>query len=142
MASINFFTEDIFFNLKNKNAVRKWLNFVITNEQHSLLQLNYIFCSDTFLLDINTSYLNHNYFTDVITFDNASFSDTIEGDIFISIDRINENFLSFNTSFDHELSRVIVHGLLHLLGYNDSTPEQISIIRQKENYYLSLFFPS
>lgn len=137
MASIHFFSEDIPFQLKNKNAVRKWLKSVIIYEQHSLLSLNYIFCSDAYLLEINTKYLNHNYFTDVITFDNST-SELLEGDIFISIDRISENATKFNSTFDFELFRVMVHGLLHLLGYNDHSDSEIEQIRLKENYYLSL----
>ncbi|MDO1446249.1 rRNA maturation RNase YbeY [Rhodocytophaga aerolata] len=137
MASIHFFSEDITFQLKNKNAVRKWLKSVIIYEQHSLLTLNYIFCSDAYLLEINTKYLNHNYFTDVITFDNSS-SELLEGDIFISIDRITDNATKFNSTFDFELFRVMVHGLLHLLGYNDHSDSEIAQIRLKENYYLSL----
>ena len=137
MASIHFFSEDVSFQLKNKNAVRKWLKSVIIYEQHSLLTLNYIFCSDAYLLEINTKYLNHNYFTDVITFDNSS-SELLEGDIFISIDRIFDNSTKFNSTFDFELFRVMVHGLLHLLGYNDHSNSEIAQIRLKENYYLSL----
>jgi rRNA maturation RNase YbeY len=136
MASINFFTEDIDFNLKNKNAVRKWLKHIIINEQHSLLQLNYIYCSDEYLLQINSQYLNHNFYTDVITFDNSSLPNKIEGDIFISLVRVSENATNLNISLHSELLRVMVHGLLHLLGYDDHTPSDITTIREKENFYL------
>jgi rRNA maturation RNase YbeY len=137
MGSIHFFSEDTSFQLKNKNAVRKWLKSVIIYEQHSLLTLNYIFCSDPYLLEMNSKYLNHNYYTDVITFDNSS-SNLLEGDIFISIDRISDNASSFNSTFEIELYRVMAHGLLHLLGYNDHFESDIALIRSKENYYLTL----
>lgn len=137
MSGIHFFTEDIVFNLPHKNAVRKWLKSIIIYEQHSLFQLNYIFCSDTFILEINNKYLNHNYFTDVITFNNSCKLNFIEGDIFISIDRIKENSTIFQSS-DNELFRVMVHGLLHLFGYNDHSNDEILIMRNKENFYLSI----
>jgi rRNA maturation RNase YbeY len=140
MASINFFSEGIDFSLLHKAAVRKWLKTVIIHEQHSLLVLNYIFCSDQYLLNINSDFLNHPYYTDVITFDYSSSSSSIEGDIFISIDRVRENSLIYNTTFDSELSRVMIHGLLHLLGYNDLSETDTLIIRQKEDFYLSLNF--
>jgi rRNA maturation RNase YbeY len=139
MAAINFFVEDIDFNLKNKNAVRKWLKNIIIDEQHSLLQLNYIFCSDEYLLQINTQYLNHNFYTDVITFDNSSSSLVIEGDIFISLDRVNENAAKLNIDFIEELLRVMAHGLLHLLGFDDHSLADIKLIRQKESHYLTCF---
>jgi rRNA maturation RNase YbeY len=138
MASIRFFTEDILFSFSNKNAVRKWLKHIILSEQHFLLQLNYIFCSDNYLLEINSQYLNHNYFTDVITFNNSSDYIYIEGDIFISIERVIENSITFHTPFDSELLRVILHGLLHLLGYDDHDVADIKLMREKEIFYLSL----
>ena len=137
MASINFFSEDISFSLKNKNAVRKWLKSIILSEQHSLFELNYIFCSDVYLLKLNIEYLNHNYFTDVITFNNSSTPSIIEGDVFISVDRVKENALELDQNFSIELNRVMAHGLLHLLGFNDSTENEIVTIRFKENFYLS-----
>ncbi len=137
MSVINFFSADYNFNLKHKKAVRNWLLSVSLSEQFSILELNYIFCSDDYLLKINIDYLNHNFFTDVITFNNSS-SKLIEGDIFISIPRIIENASSFGTLFIDELHRVMVHGFLHLLGFDDKVETSKAIMTAKEDFYLSL----
>ena len=138
MAKIKFFTENIKYNLKHKKAVKNWLKATITKEGYALKELNFIFCSDDYLLGINQTYLQHNDYTDVITFDNATVPNTIVGDIFISIDRVKENAALFNTTKNNELCRVMVHGTLHLLGYKDKTKATKTIMTAKENEYLAL----
>lgn len=135
---IQFFNEDISFELENQTQITRWLIDIIANEGYHLIELNYIFCSDSYLHSINISYLNHDTFTDIITFDNSEEPNTIESDIFISIDRVRENATLFDVSFDHELRRVIVHGLLHLVGYQDKSSEEITLMRKKEEACLSL----
>ncbi|MBS1524312.1 MAG: rRNA maturation RNase YbeY [Bacteroidetes bacterium] len=136
MPSVNFFEEDIRFNLKNKNKVKQWVKTTITTEGYKLQDLNYIFCSDQYLLQINRQYLNHDTYTDIVTFDNSATKGLIEGDIFISIDRIRENAAKFQTGETDELHRVIIHGALHLLGYKDKTPGDKKLMTEKEDHYL------
>jgi rRNA maturation RNase YbeY len=107
-------------------------------EKVSLSRLDYVFCSDEFLLEINNKFLNHDYYTDIITFD-LSDTDSIMGEIYISIDRVKDNATQQSTSFKEELTRVIFHGALHLCGYKDKKQSEINLMRQKENYYLNLF---
>lgn len=135
---INFFQEDISFTLKEKTAVRTWVNETISAEKHSLDELNFIFCSDNYLLDINRQYLNHDTFTDIITFDNSEEVDVIFGDIFISIERVKENAKNFNVAFKDELHRVMIHGTLHLLGYPDKKKEEKALMTGKEDFYLNI----
>jgi len=112
---------------------------VATAEGQSIGEINYIFCSDEYILSINEEYLNHDYYTDIITFDNRdNTQDDIEADIFVSVDRVQENAQMIQVPFDTELRRVMVHGLLHLLGYHDKSEEEISQMREKEEAYLSL----
>jgi probable rRNA maturation factor len=134
---IHFFTEDISFNLKQKTIIKSWLKETITAEGYALQELNFIFCSDAYLLSMNQQYLNHDTYTDVITFDNSEVFKTIIGDVFISIDRIRENAASFSRDFHNELCRVMVHGTLHLLGYTDKTKASKSQMTLKEDHYLS-----
>ena len=98
--------------------------------------MNIIFCSDNYILDINQKYLQHDYFTDIITFDYCE-GKTLSGDLFISVDTVRENAIFYGTEFDDELNRVIVHGLLHLIGYDDHSEEDQKTMRSKENYYLA-----
>ncbi|MFC2188597.1 rRNA maturation RNase YbeY [Peijinzhouia sedimentorum] len=135
---IHFHTEDYEFELENEERTAKWLEGIINNEKFILMELNYIFCSDEYLLKINQEYLNHDTFTDIITFDNSESEFEIEGDIFISIPRIIENAKTFETEFDQELHRVLVHGVLHLMGHGDKTEEEQQRMRKSEDYYLSL----
>jgi len=134
---ILFHSEGIPFVLKQKGEIRKWIKATIENEGHSCGELSFIFCSDEYLLDINIQYLNHDTFTDIITFDNSETEGLIEGDIFISIDRIRDNALQFKTSERDELHRVIIHGILHLLGYKDKGKELKARMTEKENQYLA-----
>ena len=136
MPAIHFFEEDITYKLKHKTPVRQWITETINAEGFKLKELNYIFCSDNYLLQINQQYLNHDTYTDIITFDNSENEASIVGDIFISIDRIRENAAKFNHSETDELHRVIVHGALHLLGYKDKTPAAKQKMTEKEDFYL------
>ncbi len=137
MPSINFFQEDTVYNLKNKIKVKQWIKDTIAAEGFKLAELNYIFCSDAYLLSINQQYLNHDTYTDIVTFDNSDTSSTITGDIFISIERIAENALLFGTDAVTEMHRVMIHGALHLLGYQDKTAAHKKAMTGKENFYLA-----
>ena len=138
MPSINFFEEDIRFKLKDKTKVKTWVKATIEAEGYKLQELNYIFCSDEYLLDINRQYLDHDTYTDIITFDNSEKEKVITGDIFISIDRVRENAEKFSSGELNELHRVIIHGALHLLGYKDKTAESKKNMTSKEDQYLSI----
>jgi probable rRNA maturation factor len=138
MAAINFFNEDVSFHLPNKAIIKKWLKTAANVEGFSIEELNYIFTSDDYLLQVNREYLNHDTLTDIITFDNSEQDGRIEGDIFISVARVQENALKFKEPFERELCRVLIHGLLHLMGYKDDTIGSKKEIREKENAYLSL----
>lgn len=134
---VSFFTEHIDFKFKYKTLTRSWLKLVAESEIRRLGDINIIFCSDNYILDVNKQYLDHDYFTDIITFDYCE-GDRLSGDLFISIDSVRENSIEYGTEFEDELNRVIVHGVLHLIGYDDHCDEDIAEMRAKENYYLSL----
>lgn len=136
MPRISFFEEDIRYNLKDKIKVKQWIKDTIAAEGYQLDELTYIFCSDAYLLQINQQYLNHDTYTDIITFDNSSEDRVIAGDIFISIERIRENATKFDQSVTDELHRVIIHGALHLLGYKDKTAIDSKNMTQMEDKYL------
>ncbi|WP_345954174.1 rRNA maturation RNase YbeY [Mucilaginibacter sp. PAMB04168] len=138
MAAIHFFTEDTGYKLKNKLPLKRWIKDTIAAEGYRLNELNYILCSDAYLLQINQQYLNHDTYTDIVTFDNSEKADTITGDIFISVERTQENAIKFNVSPETELHRVIIHGALHLLGYKDKKPADKQLMTAKENEYLAL----
>lgn len=133
---IVFFNEDIDFKFQGKNKFKAWLKKVADKEGFSINNLNYIFCSDEYLHKINLEYLNHDTYTDIITFDNSEDEATIEGDVFVSIERIRENSQTLNTLFEEEVKRVIVHGLLHLCGHNDHNLEDKTKIRELESKYI------
>lgn len=135
--NINFFSEEIEFSIEKEKEISKWLNEISLENKRTISNINYIFCNDEYLLEINKEHLNHDYYTDIITFD-LSESDEIESDIFISIERVKENSTNQNTSFTKELQRVLVHGLLHLIGFDDKNIEQKKIMREKEDSCLSL----
>jgi probable rRNA maturation factor len=137
MPAIYFFEEDITYKLKDKAKVRKWITDTVVAEGYKLKELTYIFCSDEHLLTINKQYLDHDTFTDIITFDNSEYEGEITGDIFISIPRILENAAKFNVSDADELHRVIIHGALHLLGYTDKKTADKQKMTEKEDYYLA-----
>nr|WP_121269992.1 rRNA maturation RNase YbeY [Pedobacter schmidteae] len=138
-ASIHFFNEETSYNLKNKKAIKTWVASAIAQEGYVLQELNFILCSDEYLLRMNQDYLNHDTYTDVITFDNSEALKTIVGDIFISIDRIRENAKDLKVSVAEELCRVMIHGTLHLLGYKDKGKAAKTLMTAKEDQYLSLF---
>ncbi len=136
--AIHFFTEDIQFKLTGVLKVKRWVKAVILQEKHKLGELNFIFCNDEYLHKINVAYLQHNDYTDIITFDNSEKQGIIEGDIFISIERVQENAQNLQISFEQELHRVMIHGVLHLLGYRDKTDAEAAQMRSKENKALAL----
>jgi probable rRNA maturation factor len=135
---IQFCTEDITFSLKEKLKHKAWLNEVAKQEGKKILELSYVFCSDEYLLQINQEYLNHDTLTDIVTFDNSEDPKKIEGDVFISIDRVKENGEKLGTS-ETELERVMVHGLLHLLGYKDKKKEDKALMTEKEDFYIKQY---
>lgn len=135
---IHYFSEDIAFNLKDKRKINSWIKKTIEMENFNPGDINFIFCSDTYLLELNKEYLNHHTLTDIITFDSSDEENTISGDIFISIDRIKENAETLNVNFTTELHRVIIHGILHLCGYTDKSKDEKQAMREKEDHYLSL----
>jgi len=137
MPAIHFFEEDITYKLKKKTLVKQWITETILAEGFRLKELNYIFCSDAYLLQINQQYLNHDTYTDIITFDNSETEKVITGDIFISIERIRENAAKYNITEADELHRVIIHGALHLLGYKDKTAVTKQKMTEKEDFYLN-----
>ncbi|MES2061769.1 MAG: rRNA maturation RNase YbeY [Bacteroidota bacterium] len=136
MPAITFHEEDISYKLKHKTAVRKWITDTIVAEGYKLSELTYIFCTDEYLLQINRQYLDHDTYTDIITFDNTEDEGVIVGDIFISIERIRENAGKFNVTEAQELHRVLIHGALHLLGYTDKSPADKKKMTSKEDFYL------
>ena len=139
-ASIEFFTEDVNFELSDPQKTRHWIELILRKQDFNLVQINYIFCTDEYLHKINLQYLEHDTYTDIITFDQSEQEKDIEADIFISIERIEENAHSLENTFDKELHRVMIHGVLHLMGYSDKLPEEKEIMRKKEDSCLSLYF--
>jgi probable rRNA maturation factor len=138
MAAIHFFAEDTDYKLKNKLQLKRWIKETIAAEGYRLDELNYILCSDAYLLEINQQYLDHDTYTDIVTFDNSEKTGTITGDIFISVDRTRENAQTFKVDADTELHRVMIHGALHLLGYLDKKPADKKLMTAKENEYLAI----
>ena len=138
MELIQFFAEEIDFELANQSQISEWLVNIATTHDAEIETINYIFCSDEYLLSINQQYLDHDYYTDIITFDNSVEGSPILSDIFISIDRVQDNADQQGSTFDNELHRVLAHGLLHLLGFKDKTEDDQILMRQKEDACLSL----
>ncbi len=134
---ITFNNEDIPFILKHKIKIKNWISTVITSNKRNVGNINYIFCSDDYLYRINVKYLQHYTFTDVISFDYSD-KNRIMGDIFISIDRIKDNSEIVNTTFDSELHRVMIHGVLHMMGYKDKTKKELLIMRKMEDKCLTM----
>lgn len=134
---ISYFTENTDFNFKQRLINNRWLKMVAESEVKKIGDISIIFCSDNYILDVNIKYLGHDYFTDIITFDYCE-GNRLSGDLFISIDSVRENASFYGTEFADELNRVIVHGVLHLIGYDDHSEEDIKVMRAKEDYYLNL----
>lgn len=135
MISFNY---ELDFALENEQAYEDWLSEVITSENKTEGEINYIFCDDDYLLEINQQYLDHDTLTDIISFD-YSIGNDLHGDIFISIDRVKENALDFKVSFEEELRRVLVHGVLHYCGYKDKSENDEKLMRQKEDEKMKMF---
>jgi len=133
--SINFYKEDFSGRIIDQKKRKNWINFAIEKEKFKCGDLSFIFCFDEYLLKINKEYLNHDYYTDIITFNYVE-GNIISGDIFISIDRVRDNAQQYGVSFENELSRVIIHGVLHLIGFDDKDESSQSIMRMKEDEYL------
>ena len=129
------FHNEIEFVLQNQGELQRWIKKVITSENKEIGEINYIFCSDEYLLERNIKYLDHDTLTDIITF-NYCKGQIITSDIMISIDRVKENSTIFDNSFTEELHRVMIHGILHLIGYDDKTEKEKNLMREKENFYL------
>ena len=134
---IRFFNEDVPYKLPRKQATRQWLNQQAKQEGYAVGDLNYIFCSDEYVIQINRDHLQHDFYTDIITFDTGEADSRIEGDIFISVDRVADNAVQLGILADEEMRRVVAHGLLHLCGYGDKTDEEVSLMRTKEEEWLA-----
>lgn len=137
--SINFYSQASHFKLPSKTIIRQWLLQIAKKEGYQIYQLNYIFCNDDYLLKINSDYLNHDTLTDIITFGLSGENEPIEGEIYISIDRVAENAKAFGQTKSKELKRVMAHGLLHLVGYKDKSKKDVLAMRKKEDTCLSLW---
>ena len=135
----NFFSEDKAFDVKGKKNIRELIKKICLEENKKLGFINCVFCSDNYLIEINNKYLQHDYFTDIITFDHSENKRNIEGDLYISVDRTKENAKKYKVDENTELIRVIIHGLLHLIGYKDKTKKEKALMSEKENKYLSLY---
>lgn len=133
---IYFHLEEVEFQIGNEEILQEWLTGVIVTEQKELEEINYIFCSDEYLLKVNQDYLDHDYYTDIITFPYRY--QPIKSDIFISVDRVIDNAQKHDSTTSQELHRVMVHGLLHMLGYDDHSDEDVKQMRQKEDHYLAI----
>jgi len=135
---IEFIVEEVDFELSDAAELTSWIERIAAVHEHEIVQLTYIFCSDEYLHQVNVEYLDHDTYTDVITFDNSDTSDVIEGDIFISVERIRENAQQLGITFRDELHRVMIHGVLHLLGYADKDLLSQTAMRKKEDDCLLL----
>src|SRR5690554_171378 len=133
MISFNYETN---FELDNEDKLSSWISNTISDEGFKEGEINYIFCEDAYLLNLNIEFLDHDTLTDIISFD-YTMGKLISGDVYISIDRVRENAKDFNVSFENELSRVMIHGILHYCGYKDKTDRENAEMRSKENYYIS-----
>ncbi|MEA4867659.1 Endoribonuclease YbeY [bioreactor metagenome] len=137
---INFLNHDIFYNLKGKRLYKKWIKEVVKSisKEFEIGDINVVFCTDNYILEVNNQYLKHNYYTDIITFDNCDGS-TLSGDLVISLETVEQNSLDYSVSFIDELNRVIIHGVLHLAGFKDETDIEIREMRIQEEKALQLF---
>ena len=136
--AIYFSTENIDFSLSDEAKVKRWITEVVKSQGKKVGNVGYLFCDDAYLIEINRTYLNHDTYTDIITFDYVE-GNVVSGDIMISVERVRENANLFNTSFEQELYRVIIHGILHLLGQADKSEEDAAEMRRKEESTLDLW---
>lgn len=134
MINFNYETD---FELDSEEQISKWITDTIFSEEYKLEEINYVFCDDAYLHKLNVEFLNHDTLTDIISFD-YSIGKIIQGDIFISVERVKDNAKDFEATFEEELHRVIIHGILHYCGYKDKTEEDAKVMREKENHYLQL----
>nr|WP_243870379.1 rRNA maturation RNase YbeY [Salegentibacter sp. BDJ18] len=134
---INFYSEND-FEFQEEKSFDTWIRKVISSEEKQLGEINYIFCDDHYLYKINLKFLDHDTYTDIISFDNSE-GEELNGDIFISTDRVTENAKEYNVDFSEELKRVMIHGILHLCGYGDKTESEAALMRQKEDEKIALF---
>lgn len=134
---IHYFFENV-EEISIETNITKWLENLIQTEEKKVGDINYIFCDDDYLLKVNQDFLEHDYYTDIITFDYVK-GKIISGDIFVSLQRVKDNSSTLSTDYDEELKRVLAHGVLHLCGYKDKSPDDESLMREKENYYLNKF---
>jgi rRNA maturation RNase YbeY len=139
MADVSFFIEGIAFKVPAPRKTKSWIRSIVAKENMKLKTVNFIFCSDEHLFQINHTFLNHSTYTDIITFDTGDTTDSIEGEIYISVDRVKENAESLNIAFQTELLRVMIHGILHLIGYNDKSKKQKLEMRRKEDECLAFY---
>jgi len=138
MSSVRFFQEDSSYAIPHPRKTASWIKEVLQKERRPEAEINYIFCTDKYLAKLNKDFLNHSTLTDIITFDNSNGSEVLDADIYISIERVTENAAKFRNTFDDELHRVMIHGVLHLLGFKDKKPSEKALMRKKEDACLSL----
>lgn len=138
-SKIRFFFEHAQFNLQRRTLLKKFIEKIINKESKRLVFINYVFCTDKKILEINRRFLNHDFYTDILTFDLSEKGGNIQAEIYISIDRVKDNSKILQTSFNSELLRVVFHGVLHLCDYRDKKVEERRIMRYKEEYYLDTY---
>lgn len=138
--AVRFSNLDVKLVLEDKTRLKKFIAELFKRESQGLQDLQYVFCTDAYLLEINQQFLDHDTYTDIITFELSPNPDITEGEIYISVERVQENATAFEESFNRELHRVIFHGALHLCGYRDKSDSEEKLMRQKEDEYLSLYF--
>ncbi len=134
--NISFFAADIRLNLRKRTELKNWIQSSIKKEGYQLISLSYVFCSDAYLLEMNIKHLNHKTLTDIITFDLSSSKKEIEGEIYISMERVKENAALYKVPVTQELHRVMIHGVMHLCGYKDKKSAEVKKMRAKEEEYL------
>jgi len=139
MANTQFTSADRPFRFTNKNQLKNFVDGIFVKEKQGLESLVYVFCSDAFLLNINNTFLKHDYYTDIISFNLSEQPKKLIGEIYISIDRVKDNAVQLKTSYSNEMLRVIFHGALHLCGYKDKNKADITMMRSKEDYYLARY---
>ncbi len=137
-SKIYFFLEEVKYNLKNKRKIREWIVKSVENEDYTVGKVNYILTNDNILVQLNKEYLRHFTLTDIITFDLSEKENELSGDIYISVDRAKENARKYKVSLNNEITRLMIHGVLHLMGYKDKSHEERELMREKEEFYLSL----
>ena len=138
--AVQFFFLETTIALKERNRLKAFIEEVFKKEKKTLGELNYIFCSDKHLLSINKEFLQHDFYTDILTFDLSETKNHVDGEIYISLDRVRDNAVVFMSSLNKEFHRVIFHGALHLCGYKDKSPKDEAVMRAAENKCLDLYF--